>query len=81
MNAESTRQCLTDIGCSTDQADRLAELVETDRLAEAAKRLRSLRCSLMEALHACQRRVDQIDWLIRETEKKTTMEKPGWKRA
>ncbi len=72
MNAESARQCLTDIGCSPGKTSRLMELVEADRLTEAKQQLRCLRCGLMEELHACQRRVDQLDWLIRETEKANT---------
>ncbi len=71
MNAENARQCLTDIGCRPDKAARLAELVEANRLAEAKQQLRCLRCDLMEELHVCQRRVDQLDWLIRETERST----------
>ena len=72
MNAESARQCLTDIGCSSERISRLAELVEEGRLTEAKQRLRCLRCELMDELHACQRRVDQLDWLIRETDKANT---------
>ena len=69
MNTETARQCLTDLGYSPEKAARLAELVEANRLAEAKQQLRCLRCDLMEELHACQRRVDQLDWLIRETER------------
>ncbi len=72
MNAESARQCLTDIGCSSERISRLAELVEAGRLTEAKQRLRCLRCELMDELHACQRRVDQLDWLIRETDRANT---------
>jgi hypothetical protein len=46
--------------------------VEAGRLTEAKQRLRCLRCELMEELHVCQRRVDQLDWLIRETERANT---------
>ena len=69
MNAERARQCLTELGYSADKAGQVAELMEADRLAEARRQLRCLRCGLMEELHACQRRVDQLDWLIRETER------------
>ena len=69
MNAENARQCLTDIGCEPDRAARLAELVNAGRLTEVKQQLRCLRCDLMEKLHVCQRRVDQLDWLIRETER------------
>ena len=73
MDSENTRQCLTGIGCSPDRIKRLEELVEAGRLTEAKQRLRSLRCELMEELHVCQRRVDQLDWLIRETERANTI--------
>ena len=69
MNAESARQCLSDIGCSPDRISQVAELVAAGRLSEAKQRLRGLRCDLMEELHVCQRRVDRLDWLIRETER------------
>ena len=72
MNAETARQCLIDLGCSPEKVARLSELVKADRRAEAKQQLRCLRCDLMEDLHACQRRVDQLDWLIRETEKDST---------
>ena len=72
MNTESARQCLSDIGCSPDRISQVAELVEAGQLAEAKQRLRRLRCDLMEELHLCQRRVDRLDWLIRETERTNT---------
>ncbi len=72
MDAERARQCLTELGCSPARAGQVAELVEADRLAEARRQLRCLRGGLMEELHACQRRVDKLDWLIRETERADT---------
>ena len=72
MIAENARQCLTDIGCGPERIKHLAELMEAGRLTEAKQQLRCLRCDLMEELHACQRRVDQLDWLIRETERANT---------
>ena len=74
MNATTARQCLTELGFDPDRVSRVAELVEARRLTEARGQLRSLRCGLMEELHVCQRRVDQLDWLIRETEKANTIE-------
>ncbi len=81
MDAERARQCLTDIGCGPDKAARLAALVKADRLTEAKQQLRCLRCDLLEELHVCQRRVDQLDWLIRETEKAHTEKQAGRKRT
>ena len=68
MNAERARQCLADIGCGPEIGGQVEALVEADRLMEAKQQLRILRCGLMDELHACQRRVDQLDWLIWEIE-------------
>ena len=72
MDTESVKQCLADAGCCPDKADRVLRFLETDQLQEARQTLKCLRCDLMEELHRSQRRVDRIDWLIRETEKTYT---------
>lgn len=72
MNTEDAMQCLSDVQCSPERARRLTELMKAGRLTEAKQQLRCLRCDLMEELHSCQRRVDLLDWLIRETEKANT---------
>ena len=66
MQAETAKQCMADIGLSRENAD----FVEANRRDEARKKLRVLRCELMDELHSCQRKIDQLDWLIRETEKR-----------
>ncbi len=68
MESESVRACLEDIGCSPDQICQITACVEADQLAEARQRMRRLRCGLMDAMHESQRRLDQLDWLIRTTE-------------
>ena len=72
MNAESVGQCLAELGCCPEKAGQIVDLLEAAQLSEAQRKLRCLRCELMEELHGCQRRVDRLDWLIRETEKNTT---------
>ena len=69
MQAETARQCMKDMGLSLETADTVTALLMADRRSEARQRLRVLRCELMDEMHACQRKVDQLDWLIRETEK------------
>ena len=69
MQAEIARQCMNDIGLSRENADLVAELLLENRSGEAKQRLRRLRCELMEEMHRCQRKLDRLDWLIRETEK------------
>ena len=71
MQPETARQCMTDIGLSRENTERVLSLMEDGREDEAKRRLRSFRCELMDRLHADQRKVDQLDWLIRETEKTT----------
>ena len=70
MQPETAKQCMNDIGVSRENAEYVASLLANNRKDEAKLRLRILRCELMDELHACQRRVDQLDWLIRETEKR-----------
>ena len=69
MRPETAKQCMSDIGVSRENAELVASLLASNRRDEAKQRLRILRCELMEDMHACQRKVDQLDWLIRETEK------------
>ena len=70
MRPETAKQCMNVIGVSQENAEYVASLLANNRKDEAKQRLRILRCELMDKLHACQRRVDQLDWLIRETEKR-----------
>ena len=70
MQPETAEQCMNNIGVSRENAEYIASLLASNRKDEAKQRLRILRCELMDEMHACQRRVDQLDWLIRETEKR-----------
>ena len=71
MQAETARQCMTDIGLSRENADYVTALLNAGRKDEAWKKLRVIRCEMMDELHNYQRKVDQLDRLIRETEKGT----------
>ena len=71
MQSETARQCMSDIGLSRENAEYVISLMKNNRKNEARQRLRMFRCELMDEVHACQRKVDQLDWLIRETEKQT----------
>ena len=69
MRPETAKQCMNDIGVRRENVEIVVSLLANNRQDEAKQRLRILRCELMDELHACQKRVDQLDWLIRETEK------------
>ena len=63
------RACLMELGLSPAQADRAAAFCREGNFREAVLTLRSARGELLEELHGCQRRLDALDLLIRETEK------------
>ena len=62
---------MTDIGLSRENADYVTALLNAGRRDEAWKKLRVIRCEMMDELHNYQRKVDLLDRLIRETEKGT----------
>ena len=63
------RACLMELGLSPARAERAAAFCREGNFREAVLTLRSARGELMEELHGCQRRLDALDLLIRETEK------------
>lgn len=78
MRPESAVRCnLRDVGCSEVSAAFVDQLVQAGRISDALHELRVIRCNLMDELHQSQRRVDCLDYLIRQTEKeiKTTIER------
>ena len=60
---------LKDVGCSDQSAAFVNQLVQAGRLADAIHEMKVIRCDLMEEVHQCQRKVDCLDYLIRQTEK------------
>ena len=60
---------LKDAGCSDQSAAFVNQLVQAGRFADAIHEMKVIRCDLMEEVHQCQRKVDCLDYLIRQTEK------------
>ncbi len=75
--AETIRNNLMDAGCAEDSAALVERLCAAGRLDDALHQMRVIRCNLIDELHQSQRRVDCLDYLIRQTEKemKTTTER------
>ncbi len=68
--AEKILANLSDAGCGSEElrtAERLCEAGDAEALI---RYFRKCRCSRMEELHECQRKVDRLDFLIRQTAKK-----------
>ncbi len=74
MRRESTvRRNLLDAGCGDASAAFVDQLVQSGRMRDALHEMRVIRCDLIERLHESQRRVDRLDYLIRQTEKEIRM--------
>ena len=70
MGNEITVRCnLLDAGCNDESAVFVNQLVQAGRLSDALHEMKVIRCDLMDELHQSQRRVDCLDYLIRQTEK------------
>ena len=74
---QAVKEDLLHIGCSEDSAQAVERMIRAGHFGDALHQMRLLRCDLMDELHQSQRRVDCLDYLIRQTEKeiKTTTER------
>ena len=68
-------QNLLDTGCPEQSAVFAQQLYDGGQIRDALQVMKIVRCGLMDELHKSQRKVDRLDFLIRQTEneiKKTT---------
>ena len=68
VNMSELRICLEECG-SSDIAEEASELYSSGNYGELTKLLKRKRCDLVEEMHGSQRKVDMLDYLIRQTEK------------
>lgn len=66
----SLRDGLLAAGCGAEEIDRAGRLFRAGRYAELKTLLRIRRCALLEQMHDCGKRIDRMDDLIRQTEKR-----------
>lgn len=64
---------LLDAGCSDEAAAFVDQLYQAGRISDALLKMKMIRCDLMDELHKSQRKVDCLDYLIRQTEKEIKM--------
>ena len=71
MNAELERILtnLKDAGCRREEIENATQLYKTGNTEALIRYFRKCRCSRMEELHESQRKVDCLDYLIRQTQK------------
>jgi HD superfamily phosphohydrolase len=66
---ETLKACMEDPGMSHDAVTKAIVLYESDAHDELVRFLRLQRCELVEEMHESQRRVDRMDYLIRQSKK------------
>ena len=69
MDTGNIRQNLTNAGCSSKDIEEILLQVETGNMKEALHGMKKARCKRMDEMHECARKVDCLDYLIRNTEK------------
>ena len=74
---QAVKENLMNAGCPEESARRVEHLVVTGQLGDALRQMKVIRCDLMDELHQSQRKVDCLDYLIRQTEReiKSTTER------
>ena len=74
---QAAKEDLLRAGCPECSAQAIEHLLDEERFHDALHKMRVIRCDLIEELHRMQRKVDCLDFLIRQTEKeiKTTTER------
>lgn len=69
MNLKRLKQNLSDAGCFGKAAEDIIRMYETGNIEGALRMMKKDRCRLMDELHESGRKVDCLDFLIRNTEK------------
>ena len=66
---EQLIQGLSDAGCNAETAERISRLCEAGSYDEALHQMKVQRCVLIDEMHESQKKVDRMDFLIRNQEK------------
>ena len=61
------KACMEDAGMSQDAVTKAMELYQSDARDELVRFLRLQRCELVEEMHESQRKLDRMDYLIRQS--------------
>ena len=64
---ETLKNCMKDAGMSQEAVTKAIELYQRDARDELVRFLRLQRCELVKEMHESQRRVDRMDYLIRQS--------------
>ena len=65
--SETMKSFLADTGVRQELIERAMQLYQSGQEAELVRFLKLQRCNMVEDMHEFQRKVDRIDYLIRQT--------------
>ena len=65
--SETLKSFLTDTGVRQELIERAMQLHRSGQEVELVRFLKLQRCDMVEDMHECQRKIDRIDYLIRQT--------------
>jgi HD superfamily phosphohydrolase len=66
---EQIQRTMRDAGCTEAEVAETLRAYQDERPETLLRLLRKCRCNRMEELHESQRRVDRLDYLIRQTQR------------
>ena len=69
METEKILDSLSDMGCDEKQIRLMKKMYDEGDTDTLLKNLRKCRCRLMDELHDSQKKVDNMDFLIRQIQK------------
>ena len=64
--SETMKSFLADTGVRQELIERAMQLYQSGQEAELVRFLKLRRCNMVEDMHECQRKIDRIDYLIRQ---------------
>ena len=65
--SETMKSFLADTGVRQELIERAMQLYQSGQEAELVRFLKLRRCNMVEDMHESQRKIDRIDYLIRQT--------------
>ncbi len=63
-------QGLKDLGCPDEAAEMICSLCDAGAYERMLHQMKKQRCTLVEEMHECQKKVDRMDYLIHMQEKR-----------
>ena len=69
MDTKKILENLTDMGCDEKEISFMKKMYEEGDTDTLLRNLRKCRCHLMDELHDSQKKVDNMDFLIRQIQK------------